>query len=44
MLHYLSATFKVRKETIKLLINKGVDGLALDASGDLPLATYFKKH
>ncbi|KAF1928952.1 ankyrin, partial [Didymella exigua CBS 183.55] len=44
MLHHLSATFKARKETINLLLDKGVDGSALDASGDLPLATYFKKH
>jgi ankyrin repeat protein len=45
LLHHLSsATFKARKETIKLLLDTGVDGSALDESGSLPLATYFKKH
>lgn len=44
LLHHLSATFKARKETTRLLLDTGVDGLALDATGSIPLATYFRKH
>jgi ankyrin repeat protein len=42
--HLLCATYKARKETIKLLLDMGVNGSALDASGSVPLATYFKRH
>jgi ankyrin repeat protein len=39
--HLLSTTSQVRKETIQLLLDKGVDGLELDVSGKSPLASYF---
>ncbi|KAH6644841.1 ankyrin repeat-containing domain protein [Boeremia exigua] len=42
--HLLSTTSRVRHETIRLLLDKGVDGLELDASGNSPLACYLKRH
>jgi ankyrin repeat protein len=42
--HLLSTTSRVRHETIQLLLDKGVDGSELDASGNSPLACYFKRH
>jgi ankyrin repeat protein len=42
--HLLSTTSRVRHETIQLLLDKGVDGSELDASGNSPLAIYFKGH
>jgi ankyrin repeat protein len=42
--HLLSTTSRVRHETIQLLLDKGLDGSELDASGNSPLACYFKRH
>jgi ankyrin repeat protein len=41
--HLLSRAYGVRPETTQLLLDKGVDGLELDASGDSPLASYHKE-
>lgn len=40
--HLLSTTSRVRIETIQLLLDKGVDGSALDASGISPIVSYLK--
>ncbi|KAL6171520.1 hypothetical protein ACJQWK_02534 [Exserohilum turcicum] len=43
-LHHLLTTNRVvQHETIQLLLDKGADGSELDASGNSPLASYFKK-
>ncbi|EOA91442.1 uncharacterized protein SETTUDRAFT_29982 [Exserohilum turcica Et28A] len=42
-LHHLLSASAVRHETMQLLLDKGVDGLELDASGNSPLASYFKR-
>jgi ankyrin repeat protein len=42
--HLLSTTSRIQHETLQLLLDKGVDGSELDASGNSPLASYFKGH
>ncbi|EMD88006.1 hypothetical protein COCC4DRAFT_51902 [Bipolaris maydis ATCC 48331] len=43
-LHHLASTnSRVPHETIQLLLDKGVGGSELDASGNSPLASYFKR-
>jgi ankyrin repeat protein len=42
--HLLSTTSWIQHETLQLLLDKGVDGSELDASGNSPLASYFKGH
>ncbi|USP80476.1 hypothetical protein yc1106_07750 [Curvularia clavata] len=41
--HLLSAKSEIRQETIRLLLDNGADGSELDASGNTPLAGYFKQ-
>ncbi|EAT85426.2 hypothetical protein SNOG_06775 [Parastagonospora nodorum SN15] len=42
--HLLSTTSRVQHETLQLMLDKGIDGSELDASGNSPLASYFKGH
>ncbi|XP_014551952.1 hypothetical protein COCVIDRAFT_30599 [Bipolaris victoriae FI3] len=44
LLHHLVSTKRpVRNDTVQLLLDKGVGGSELDASGNSPLVSYFKR-